>query len=203
MKSHPTSIRIACAALAIAFVTCSSANAEFYIDNFSILDTVNDASPTSIGSNGITVEVTGPGVSLDPVNTRYVFNAANIGDTFRVRYDWTGVFNDLQSVSGNQLESIAIGAFFGNWTMSIDTGVGGPSFYGPALPTILPSAIGLDDATELTFEFTYDGGSPIPGGVGVGTWGGLNNPLFATPEPTGLVMLGGVGLVGLMRRRRK
>lgn len=187
--------------VASILILAGQANAEFYIDNFTIRDNPNDATATSIGSNGITVEVTGPGVTTDPINRRYVFSTTNIGDTFRVRYDWSGNFDDLQSVSGNMLERIPIGAFFGDWTMSIDTGVGSPNIYGPALPTILPTAIALDNATELTFEFRYDGGSPIPGGTGLGTWGGLSNPLFATPEPTSGMMLGVLGLMMLQRRR--
>ena len=140
---------------------------------------------------------------LEPGQDRYVFNAPNIGDTFVVRYDWAGIFDDLQSISGLQLESVAIGAFLGNWSMTIDNGTGAPVLFpGPALPTILPSPIAMDNATFLQFSFTYLGGSPLPSG-GVGTWGGLNNPLFATPEPTAFMMLGGVGLVALARRRRK
>ena len=188
-------------ALALAALVFSTpVQAEFFIDNFQVLDVANDASPTSL-SSGISVEVSGPGVALDPSNDRYVFNAANIGDTFTVRYDWAGVFDDLQSISGLELDRLAIGAFFGDWSLTIDTGISTHSF-GPALPTILTSPIALDNATELTFEFEYTGGSPIPTG-GVGTWGGLSNPLFATPEPTGLLLLGSVGVVGLLQRRRR
>ena len=125
----------------------------------------------------------------------------NIGDSFTVKYDWAGIFNDLQSTSGNELIASPI-SFFGDWTMTIDTGVGTPATYGPSLPTFLPSAIALDNATELTYTFTYDGGSPFPFG-GLGSFGGPSNPLFATPEPTSLIMFGTAGLVLLSRRRRR
>ncbi|MEL7500731.1 MAG: PEP-CTERM sorting domain-containing protein [Planctomycetota bacterium] len=199
-------LRTTLLALAAALMMCGTSNAEFFIDNFQTLDNPNDLAATSIGSNGITVEVddNNGGSFANDVQLRYEFTAANVGDTFVVRYDWAGIFNDLQSVSGNQLESVAIGAFLGDWSMTIDNGTGGPAIFpGPALPTILPSPIAMDNATFLEFTFTYNGGSPLPGGIGVGTWGGLGNPLFATPEPTGLLMLGCVGLVGLARRRRR
>lgn len=198
-------IRTTFLAVITALLFCGTSNAEFFIDNFQVLDNPNDFTASSIGSNGITVEVAdnNGGTVVDKPQDRYVFNAPTIGDTFVVRYDWAGVFDDLQSISGLQLESIAIGAFLGDWSMAIDNGTGAPELFpGPALPTILPSPIAMDNATYLQFTFTYLGGSPLPSG-GVGTWGGLNNPLFATPEPTGLLMLGSVGLVAFSRRRRR
>jgi hypothetical protein len=193
------------AAIVCIAAFCGTANADFFIDNFTQLD---DAAPgsTAIGSNGITVEVTdttgtGTATTFDDVNNRYVFQTANIGDSFTVSYDWAGIFDDLLSTSANELTESPV-SFFGDWTMTIDTGVGAPASYGPSIPTILPSAIALDNATELTYTFTYDGGSPFPFG-GIGSFGGPANPLFATPEPTSLIMFGTAGLVLLSRRRRR
>ena len=70
-----------------------------------------------------------------------------------------------------------------------------------AASTILASPIALDNATELTYTFTYDGGSPV--GFGIGSLGGTANALFATPEPTAFLMLGTAGLIVLSRRRRR
>lgn len=188
-------------ALFCTVLFCSTANAEFYIDNFTTLDAVGGGA-TSIGSNGITVSVTDTaGTTIaDDVGNQYIFQANNIGDSFTVSYDWAGVFNSLQSVSGNQLSSSPV-SFFGNWTMAIDTGVGSPTTFSPSIPTILPVAIDLDNATELTYTFTYNGGSPL--GFGVGAFGGTANPLFATPEPTAFFMLGSAGVILVSRRRRK
>ena len=196
--------RITFLALLLTGLLCSTAQADFFIDNFSILDDVGGGA-TSIGSSGITVEVTDTtgtttATALDAANSRYLFTPNNIGDSFVVSYDWAGVFDDLQSVSGTQLTQSPV-AFFGDWTLTIDTGVGTPASFGPAIPTILSTPIELDNATELTYTFTYNGGSPLP--TGFGTFGGPANPLFATPEPTAFMMLGTAGLIVLSRRRRK
>ena len=200
--------RITFLALLLTGLLCSSAQADFFIDNFSILDDVGGGA-TSIGSSGITVAVTdNTGTTTatvsDAVNSRYFFTANNVGDSFVVSYDWAGVFNDLQSVSGLQLTQSPLN-FFGDWDLTIDTGVSSTSF-GPTIPTILATPIDLDNATELTYTFTYNGGGiPTPSGsvFGVGTLGGPSNPLFATPEPTAFMMLGTAGLIVLSRRRRK
>ena len=198
--------RISLLALLFTALLSSNAQGDFFIDNFSILDSVGGPA-TSIGSSGINVAVsdnTGTTTALfsDDVNNRYQFTANNVGDSFVVAYDFPGVFNDLQSVSGNQLTQ-SPGSFFGDWTMTIDTGVGTPASFGPTIPTILGSPIDLDSASELTFTFTYNGGSTFPGGAGVGIFGGPSNPLFATPEPTAFMMLGTAGLIVLFPRRRK
>lgn len=187
-------------ALILALGFSLPCHGEFFIDNFVKLDNPNDASATYLTS-GISVEVSGSGVTQDFANDRYIFTADNIGDSFRVQYTWSGVFDDLQSISGLELDRL-VGTFFGNWTLTVNTGVGVPTVIGPSIPTNLGTSIALDDATELTFDFVYDGGSPFPGGTGIGTWGGVANPLFATPEPTGAIMLGVVGLVAMARRRR-
>ena len=49
--------RITFLALLLTGLLCSTAQADFFIDNFSILDDVGGGA-TSIGSSGITVEVT-------------------------------------------------------------------------------------------------------------------------------------------------
>lgn len=194
--------------LALLFTTllCSNAQADFFIDNFSILDDVGGGA-TSIGSNGITVSVsdntgtTTATTASDDFNA-YLFVPNNVGDALTISYDFPGVFNDLQSVSGNLLtESPA--SFFGNFTLDIDTGVGTPVSFGSTVPTILGTPIELDDATELTFTFTYNGGPTIGGLPAFGTFGGVSNPLFATPEPTTFVMLGMAGLIVASRRRRR
>ena len=189
-------------ALLLTGLLCSNAQAEFFIDNFSILDQVGGG-PTAIGSNGITVAVsdnTGTTTATLSDNNRYSFIANNIGDEFVVSYDWAGVFGDLQSISGLQLTQSPLN-FIGDWTVSINTGVGAPVELNAAASTILASPIALDNATELTYTFTYDGGSPV--GFGIGSLGGTANALFATPEPTAFLMLGTAGLIVLSRRRRR
>ena len=157
--------RITFLALLLTGLLCSTAQADFFIDNFSILDDVGGGA-TSIGSSGITVAVTdNTGTTTatvsDAVNSRYFFTANNVGDSFVVSYDWAGVFNDLQSVSGLQLTQSPLN-FFGDWDLTIDTGVSSTSF-GPTIPTILATPIDLDNATELTYTFTYNGGGiPTP-----------------------------------------
>ena len=189
-------------ALLLTGLLCSNAQAEFFIDNFSILDQVGGG-PTAIGSNGITVAVsdnTGTTTATLSDSNRYSFIANNIGDEFVVSYDWAGVFGDLQSISGLQLTQSPLN-FFGDWTVSINTGVGASVELDPAASTILASPIALDNATELTYTFTYDGGSPLA--FGIGSLGGTANALFATPEPTAFLMLGTAGLIVLSRRRRR
>ena len=189
-------------ALLLTGLLCSNAQAEFFIDNFSILDQVGGG-PTAIGSNGITVAVsdnTGTTTATLSDSNRYSFIANNIGDEFVVSYDWAGVFGDLQSISGLQLTQSPLN-FFGDWTVSINTGVGASVELDPTASTILASPIALDNATELTYTFTYDGGSPV--GFGIGSLGGTANALFATPEPTAFLMLGTAGLIVLSRRRRR
>ena len=199
--------RISFLALLLTALLSSNAQADFAIDNFLILDEVGGGATTirPIGQNPLTVAVsdntgTTTATVSDDENNEYFFTANNIGDTFVVSYDFAGVFDDLQSISGNQLSAVPV-SFFGDWTMTIDTGVGDPVAFGPTVPSILPAPIGLDDATELTFSFTYNGSSPL--GFGVGTFGGLSGPLFATPEPTSFMMLGMAGLTVLFPRRRK
>ena len=168
--------RISLLALLFTALLSSNAQADFFIDNFSVLDNVGGPA-TSIGSNGITVAVTdNTGTTTatisDDTNNRYNFRADNVGDSFVVSYNFAGVFDDLQSVSGNQLTESPV-TFFGDWTMTIDTGVGTPVAFGPSIPTILPNPIDLDDATELTFTFTYNGndsGSNPLGDFGFGTF---------------------------------
>ena len=200
--------RITFLALLLTGLLCSTAQADFFIDNFSILDDVGGGA-TSIGSSGISVEVTdsvgaGSSTVVDDVNNQYVFTANNIGDTFVVSYDWAGVFGDLASVSGLQLTQSPLN-FFGDWTLTIDTGVSISAPLDPTISTISP--IDLDDATELTYTFTYNGGGlalpPSGDVIGLGTFGGTSNSLFATPEPTAFMMLGTAGLIVLSRRRRK
>ena len=189
-------------ALLLTGLLCSNAQAEFFIDNFSILDQVGGG-PTAIGSNGITVAVsdnTGTTTATLSDSNRYSFIANNIGDEFVVSYDWAGVFGDLQSISGLQLTQSPLN-FIGDWTVSINTGVGAPVELNAAASTILASPIALDNATELTYTFTYDGGSPV--GFGIGSLGGTANALFATPVPTAFLMLGTAGLIVLSRRRRR
>ena len=189
-------------ALLLTGLLCSNAQAEFFIDNFSILDEVGGGT-TAIGSNGITVAVsdnTGTTTATLSDSNRYSFIANNIGDEFVVSYDWAGVFGDLQSISGLQLTQSPLN-FIGDWTVSINTGVGAPVELNAAASTILASPIALDNATELTYTFTYDGGSPV--GFGIGSLGGTANALFATPEPTAFLMLGTAGLIVLSRRRRR
>ena len=198
--------RITFLALLLTGLLCSTAQADFFIDNFSVLDDVGGGA-TSIGSNGITVAVTdtigaGSSTVVDDVNSQYQFTANNAGDTFVVSYDWAGVFGDLQSVSGLQLTQSPLN-FFGDWTLSINTGVSTSGPFDPTIPTFLGTPIDLDNATELTYIFTYNGGSSLPLGFGFGTFGETSNPLFATPEPTAFMMLGTAGLIVLSRRRRK
>ena len=196
--------RITFLALLLTGLLCSTAQADFFIDNFSILDAVGGG-PTSIGSNGISVEVTesiGPGSSTDAddANSQYAFIANNIGDTFTVSYDWAGDFDDLQSVSGLQLTELPLN-FFGDWTLTIETGDSTSGLLDPTSSVLGP--IDLDNATALTYAFTYNGGNTFPLNFGFGTFGGASNPLFATPEPTAFMMLGTAGLIVLSRRRRK
>ena len=132
-------------------------------------------------------------------NDRYFFQAFNPGDSLVISYDFDGVFNDLQSVSGNQLSQLPTD-FFGDFTTTIDTGVE-TVVIDTTVPSVLLDPIDIDDATELTFTFTYNGGSPL--GFGVGTFGGTSNELFATPEPTAFAMLGMAGLIVLFPRRRR
>ena len=177
------------------------------IDNFLILDEVGGEATTirPIGQNPLTVAVsdntgTTTATESDDENDRYVFTANNVGDSFVISYDFDGVFNDLQSISGNQLSAIPA-SFVGDFTLAIDTGVGDPTTFERTVPSILPTPIELDDATELTFTFTYTGNSPLD--FGIGTFGGTGNALFATPEPTAFMMLGTAGLIVLFPRRRK
>ena len=190
--------------LLLTGLLCSTAQADFFIDNFSILDDVGGGA-TSIGSSGISVEVTdsigaGSSTVVDDVNNQYVFTANNIGDTFVVSYDWAGVFGDLASVSGLQLTQSPLN-FFGDWTLTIETGDSTSGLLDPTSSVLGP--IDLDNATELTYTFTYNGGNTFPLNFGFGTLGGSSNPLFATPEPTAFMMLGTAGLIVLSRRRRK
>ncbi|MEM6691733.1 MAG: PEP-CTERM sorting domain-containing protein [Planctomycetota bacterium] len=186
-------------------VFCCCSFAAITLDPFTVLDQPNDFASTPI-IPGVSVEVAdnNGGSVPEDIQDRYVFNAPNIGDTFVARYDWAGTFGSLFASDRLSLERVPIGAFLGNWSMFIDNGTGSPELFpGPALPTVLPSPLDLQNSTFLQFTFTYLGGSPLPSG-GVGTFGGIGNPLaIAVPEPTSFAVLAGLGSVVAVRRRQR
>ena len=189
---------------AVAFLAflVSGAQADFLIDNFTSLDTPNDAAASAANPNAgvITVEAfsTGGILQAQSANDLYAFSAVN-GDNFTILYDWAGLYEDLPgaSIGGKveRIESIPVSTLFGSlgdWQMTISRGAAGTDTYTASNNIYGESLIGAD---ALSFTFEYSGA-----GSSVMLFGGAG--LIATPEPTSFMMLGSVAVLGLVRRRR-
>lgn len=124
-------------------------------------------------------------------------------------------FKDLGSFDSVALTAAPQGAT--NWTLSSNelnaNGCTGGGHAGKALCTS-GTHVGLTD--DMVFQFTFSGGTPDPVapqlkvsmfGANDRKIGGLMGeqvPVAAVPEPqTYAMMLGGLGLLGFMARRRK
>lgn len=143
------------------------------IDDFQVLDIPNNFAATSIGSSVITVEVAdnNGGTVANAAENRYDFFAPNVGDTFVARYDWPGVFADLPGASvGQFIQTIPLGNFDGDWTLTIDNGTGSPVSFATLPPSTLPNPIELDSATFLQFSWTFLENS---GADGFGSFGAV------------------------------
>lgn len=201
--------RIVLLALAAFLCLSGQSQAEFLIDSFKFVDNIaNDGNGVLVHAAGggniyAEVETTGTMSLMATPGSGYTLTTPSAGDTFRITYTWTpngtypggATFDALQSISGLQLAPIPQ-AFIG-WDINIGLGAAGLGYAGPALGAPGATTINLDDATELEFTYTYNSG------LSFGQFGGPGSPLFATPEPTGMVMMGSIAVVGLLRRRRK
>lgn len=193
-------IRTLSLAVLTAMMLCSQASADFIIDDFQQLDLSNDGNATLVhaaGGGNIFLEVTSTGAAdaVDGGGGTYVVSGGAANDTVTFLYTWdTATFNDLQSVSGNQLPAVPFG-YVGSWSLDVDTGVGTTNFAVAPLG-LFGTPIELDDATQLELTFTFNGG------LNFAQYGGLANPLIATPEPTAALMLGSALCFGMVRRRR-
>ncbi|MEM7783308.1 MAG: PEP-CTERM sorting domain-containing protein [Planctomycetota bacterium] len=193
-------LSLACVA---ALMFCGNASGIFIIDNFFRVDTVANDGITRLatphGGGNIFAEATTTGATIFGATDQqgYFVQAVNPGDTFTLTYTWdVPTFDDLQSVSGNQIAAIPQ-AFAGAWTLVIDGGAAGVLFNGTALGA--PGVpIDIDTTDQLAFTFTWGGFGP-----GIGQFGGPGSPLIATPEPTAALMLGSVIGLGIARRRRR
>lgn len=213
-------------ALAMLLAVSGTAKAEFLIDNFRSSVEINNGSQLirSIGNQNLSLEVTAVGASFfSPgdvgfIDGRYSFGLAGDGATVSFAYTWSGggTFDSLQSISGLEIEILpadfSAPSGFGGWNLAIDGGAAGRIFGGDAgvfpegqpASSAFPGGLSIDDATSLTFTYTYDS----EGGAfsfGSGNFGrGINGgTLIATPEPSALAMVGVVGVCfGLNRRRR-
>ena len=182
----------------------SSAHAEFLIDAFNAPVTAGSGPSVVQTQNGISLEVTtnAPAAFNIDSNNTYQLGfisgggalAAGNGDFVTFTYTWGGgTFDSLQSISGLQLESLPSNVI-GDWDLDIDLGSG--SFNGLD-PSVALTPIALDNATQLSLTYT------VTGPAGFLDFGGIGNTLFATPEPTSLLMLGGLGAFALARRRKR
>ena len=196
-------IRTLTLAVAAAFMFCGQANAIFIIDSFGKVDTIADDAvgrqiqTTATGTIFAEVTTTGFGIFGAADKAGYFYQAVAPGDTFTLTYTWdVPTFDDLQSVSGNEIAAIPA-AFAGSWDLVIDGGAAGILYNGTALGA--PGVpIEIDNATELSFSYTWNAI-----GAGIGQFGGPGSPLIATPEPTAALMLGSVLGLGIARRRRR
>ena len=201
-------IRTTCFALAMILLGCGHARAEFLIDSFNNLDTDPTAgnsvlahAASSQNSADIFVDVTADlGGSGLFVASNGLYGLQN-GNKLQLDYTWdTGIaptFGDLQTISGLQIESFSLGlaSVGGTWNLRISDGT--TTFYDGLLNSFGQSSQ-IDSATNLSFEFDLVAPSVFGTSEIV-----IGNKLYATPEPTAFVMLSSVGLLGLIRRRRR
>jgi hypothetical protein len=125
-------------------------------------------------------------------------------------------FKDLGSYDSVSLTAAPQGAT--NWTLSSnELNAKGCSGGGHAGTSLCYSGAHVALTDDMVFQFTFSGGNPNPiapelkvnmfgpnGNQKVGSMMGEQLPVAAVPEPqTYAMMLGGLGLLGFMARRRK
>jgi hypothetical protein len=125
-------------------------------------------------------------------------------------------FKDLGSYDSVSLTAAPQGAT--NWTLSSnELNAKGCTGGGNAGTSLCYSGAHVALTDDMVFQFTFSGGNPNPiapelkvnmfgpnGNQKVGSMMGEQLPVAAVPEPqTYAMMLGGLGLLGFMARRRK
>lgn len=199
---------------------CGTSQADYLIDNFSMLDDPNAGGGTVTGSQSggeITAEVTSSvGTVIASSGTGvYSFSAAT-GDMLSILYDWSGVYSDLSghddqdeylllSVSSHTgTQSIipvdVLSGSLADWELLIDApGASSVVYSDVSLINSLSDGYENQDitaATSLLLKFTYTGT-----GSSLIQFGGQD--LIAVPEPTAFLMFGSVLALGFSRRRRR
>ena len=125
-------------------------------------------------------------------------------------------FKDLGSFDSVSLTAAPQGAT--NWTLSSnELNANGCTGGGHAGTSLCYSGAHVALTDDMVFQFTFSGGNPNPvapqlkvnmfgtnGNHKIGSMMGEQLPVAAVPEPqTYAMMLGGLGLLGFMARRRK
>ena len=220
-------IRAICFTLVGMLVFCGTSQADYLIDNFSVVDDPNAGGGTAVGGShggAITVEVTsstGVGVSAQGGTGTYAFSASN-GDILSILYDWSGIYDDLPGhLPGSDIVfDLKFGGYsnpnspnplgpsivpvdtltgsLSDWTMLIDAPGASSETYTATQQIGNPGQYGVQELSGATsLEFKF---TYTGAGTSLILFGGQD--LVAVPEPTALLMFGSVVALGFSRRRR-
>ena len=211
--------------LAIALAIPVSVNASVVVDDFSAVATVGGDLATAFGS--VSIANDGGAAISGTIGTGYVVDVTGVGvggATASLTYNFTSGFSSVVAsepdalvnifapVFANDPFSLSVSYVDGNGqtylhgtSATVGNATLGTSTDPLALSTgrTVSELTGLDDISQIRFDFIYTG-SAFPVGpqilnFGGGTAGGF---IVATPEPTSF-MLFGISAFGLAFRRRK
>ena len=222
-------IRTICFCLVGMLMFCGTSQADYLIDNFSMLDDPNTGGGTAAGGfhgGAVTAEVTsstGIGTTASAGTGVYSFDASN-GDMLSILYDWSGIYDALPGhLAGADLAfDLKLGGYsnplspnplgpsiipvdvltgsLSDWTMLIDAPGASSETY--TATQQIASTTGQYGVQSLAGATSLEFKFTYTGsGMSLIQFGGQD--LIAVPEPTALLMFGSVVAIGFSRRRRR